>query len=193
MLPETQPTSLPGVLTITPRVFPDDRGFFMEIYHRQKYAERSIGCTFVQDNHSHSCRGTLRGLHYQLEHPQGKLVWVVRGEILDVAVDIRRGSPTFGQWVSQVLSTGNHAQLFVPEGFAHGFCVLSEEADVLYKCTDFYVPEDDHGLAWNDPELGIDWPIPRPLLSPKDRSLPHLRDIPPAKLPRFSGSDPDSA
>jgi len=140
-------TDLSGVLLIEPRVFKDSRGFFMETFHQKKYAEAGIDHAFIQDNYSHSTRGTLRGLHYQLEHPQAKLVYVIKGEIYDVAVDIRRGSPGFGKWTGQYLSCKNRRQIFVPEGFAHGFCVISETADVLYKATDLYNPDDEYGVC----------------------------------------------
>lgn len=168
------PTRIPGVLLLCPDSFKDERGYFMETYHTRKYRDLGIVRDFVQDNLSHSCRGTLRGLHYQLRTPQAKLVHVVRGEIFDVAVDIRRGSPTFGQWVGETLSAENHRQLFVPEGFAHGFCVVSEEAEVWYKCAACYVPDDDRGILWSDPAIGIAWPVARPLLSPKDTRHPTL-------------------
>jgi dTDP-4-dehydrorhamnose 3,5-epimerase len=179
-------TAIAGVMVFTPDVFPDPRGFFMETYHEKKYRDLGLSRTFVQDNHSHSCRGTLRGLHYQCRHPQAKLVTVMRGKVFDVAVDIRRGSPTFGQWVGQVLSEENRLQMFVPEGFAHGFCVMSEAADVLYKCTDFYSSSDDRGIVWSDPAIGIKWPIPQPLLSDKDSRHPLLANVPPCDLPAFS-------
>ena len=178
-----EPTILPGVVVLTPRIFPDDRGFFLETYNDLKYAEFGIKNPFVQDNLSRSCKGTLRGLHYQLPHTQGKLVSVIRGEVFDVAVDIRRGSDTFGQWTGHLLSEDNHAQLWIPAGFAHGFCVLSDEADFLYKCTDHYAPNCDHGILWNDPEIGIEWPIEAPLLSDKDARQPRLKDVPEADLP----------
>jgi len=161
-------TSLAGVLIIEPEVFRDGRGFFLETFQQEKYAEGGIDKIFVQDNLSHSTRGTLRGLHYQLKHPQGKLVHVVTGEIFDVAVDIRRGSPTFGQWEGVYLSAENHRQIYVPEGFAHGFCVLSDTANVMYKCTDFYTPGDEYGILWSDPVIGIDWPLASAILSDKD-------------------------
>jgi dTDP-4-dehydrorhamnose 3,5-epimerase len=167
-------TPLPGVLLIEPKVFGDARGFFLESYHRKRYAEAGIDALFVQDNHSRSARGVLRGLHFQIRHVQGKLVSVVDGEVFDVAVDIRRGSPHFGQWYGCVLSAANHRQLWVPPGFAHGFCTLSESADFLYKCTDYYHPEDEGGLPWNDPDLAIDWPIADPVLSAKDAAYPPL-------------------
>ena len=178
-------TSLPGVILIEPQVFKDARGFFLETFHKEKYAQGEIDRTFVQDNHSHSQRGTLRGLHYQLGHAQGKLVYVVTGEIFDVAVDIRRGSPTFGQWVGAHLSEENRHQIYVPEGFAHGFCVLSDMADVIYKCTDFYSPEDECGILWKDPTIGIDWPMTAPVLSEKDSRNPRLGDVPERLLPVY--------
>ena len=178
-------TGLPGVLLIDPRVFKDSRGFFMETFHQKKYAEAGIDHAFVQDNYSHSMRGTLRGLHYQLEHPQGKLVYVITGEIYDVAVDIRRGSPGFGKWVGQYLSDKNRRQIFVPEGFAHGFCVLSETADVLYKTTDLYNPDDEYGVLWSDPTIGIDWPVDVPIVSDKDKQFPGLKEAPEKNLPIY--------
>ena len=177
--------SLPGVLLIEPKAFKDDRGFFLEIYHWEKYLATGMDKPFVQDNHSHSFRGTLRGLHYQLKHPQGKLVYVIRGEVFDVAVDIRRGSSTFGQWTGTILSEKNRYQLFIPEGFAHGFCVISETADVLYKCTDLYAPGDEYGILWSDPVIGIDWPVENPILSEKDAESPRLMDVPEELLPKF--------
>jgi dTDP-4-dehydrorhamnose 3,5-epimerase len=171
------PTALEGVILVEPRVFPDDRGFFLETYHQEKYAAGGIPHLFVQDNHSYSIRGALRGLHAQLRHPQGKLVRAVQGEIFDVAVDIRPDSPTLGKWVGERLSGENFRQLWVPPGFAHGFCVLSESAHVQYKCTDFYRQDDEIGIVWNDPAIGIDWPVAEPLLSPKDRDAPGLEAI----------------
>ena len=162
-------TALAGVFLIEPRVFEDERGYFLETYHRQRFVEAGIDAEFVQDNFSHSRRGVLRGLHYQIEHPQGKLVRVVRGEIFDVAVDLRRNSPTFGRWTGAMLSETNHHQLYIAPGFAHGFCVMSEAADVVYKCTAFYAPQHERTLLWNDPALGIEWPILDPIVSPKDR------------------------
>jgi dTDP-4-dehydrorhamnose 3,5-epimerase len=178
-------TSLPDVLIIEPRLFNDKRGFFMETYHQERYTEAGIGSIFVQDNLSHSSRGTLRGLHYQHPHPQAKLVQVTRGSIYDVAVDVRRGSPTFGRWTGVDLSDENHRQLFVPEGFAHGFCVLSDSAEVIYKCSDFYTPEAERGILWSDPGLDIDWPVNTPLLSDKDRQFPCLGDVSSDNLPVF--------
>ena len=170
-------TELPGVILVEPRVFRDDRGYFLETYHREKYRRGGIDATFVQDNHSRSTKNTLRGLHAQEPNPQGKLVRCVAGEIWDVAVDIRRDSPTFRQWVGVVLSAENFRQLWVPPGFAHGFCVLSETAEVEYKCTALYSPEDELGLAWNDPELDVAWPLDgAPVLSAKDREAPTLAE-----------------
>jgi dTDP-4-dehydrorhamnose 3,5-epimerase len=179
------PSSLPEILTIEPSVFQDKRGFFMETYQQRRYTEAGIQRVFVQDNLSRSVHGTLRGLHYQVKHAQAKLIQVIRGAIFDVAVDIRRGSPYFGQWEGVDLSDENRRQLFLPEGFAHGFCVLSESAYVLYKCTDFYAAEDEGGILWADPDLAIKWPISEPLLSEKDSQLPCLADIPPERLPVY--------
>lgn len=176
---------LEEILVIEPRVFEDERGFFMETYRKDRYEKAGIRGPFVQDNFSHSVRGTLRGLHYQIRHPQAKLIQVLRGEILDVVVDIRGGSPAFGRWTSVALSEKNRRQLFVPEGFAHGFSVLSDFADVHYKCTDFYAPEDEGGVLWSDPSLGIDWRVMAPLVSPKDSGYPRLEDIPPDRLPTY--------
>lgn len=177
---------IPDVKLITPRVFPDDRGFFLQTSHERQYREAGIDARFVQDNWSRSTKGVLRGLHYQLKNFQAKLVYVIRGEVLDVAVDIRRGSPTFGKWVGAVLSDKNYHQLYVPKGFAHGFCVLSEEADFIYKCDDFYTPGDEYGIRWNDPDVGIDWPLDAPVLAKKDLSAPLLRDVPEDNLPVYA-------
>lgn len=171
------PTDLPGVVLIEPDVYRDSRGFFIETYHRSKYAEAGIRGPLVQDNHSYSLHATLRGLHAQGRRPQGKLVRAVEGEMFDVAVDIRRGSPTFGKWVGFVLSGENFRQLWIPEGFAHGFCVLSDRVHALYKCTDFYDPGHEIGIAWNDPEIGITWPIEKPVLSAKDAAAPRLSEV----------------
>ena len=167
---------LDGVVLFEPRVFDDNRGFFLETFSSERYIEAGLTRPFVQDNHSFSSRGTVRGMHYQLTQPQGKLVFCITGEIFDVAIDIRRGSPTFGKWVGAILSRENHRQLFIPEGFAHGFCVLSETADVMYKCTDLYKPGDDYGIAWDDPEINIEWPIKpeEAILSDKDLKNPTL-------------------
>jgi dTDP-4-dehydrorhamnose 3,5-epimerase len=177
--------SLPGVLLIEPQVFKDDRGFFLETFHQEKYRELGIEHDFLQDNHSHSRKWTLRGLHYQRHHPQGKLVYVVAGKVLDVAVDIRRGSPTFGRWTGTLLSEENKRQLYIPEGFAHGFCVLSETADVMYKCTALYAPDDEFGILWSDSTIDIVWPIENPVLSEKDSRNPKLSDIPDDLLPTY--------
>jgi dTDP-4-dehydrorhamnose 3,5-epimerase len=182
-------TALPDVFLIEPDVFKDARGFFMETYHQKKYTEAGINQMFVQDNYSHSKYGILRGLHYQLKNAQGKLVFVITGEIFDVVVDIRLGSPKFGQWFGTQLSAENKRQIFVPEGSAHGFIVLSKTADVIYKCTDFYAPGDEYGIFWADPTIGIDWPVKNPILSDKDSKNPKLRDIPEELLPAFHAVD----
>ena len=166
-----EPTSLPGVFLLQPRVFGDERGFFLESWNAATFREAGFDLDFVQDNHSRSARGILRGLHYQTRHTQGKLVRVTAGAVFDVAVDLRRDSPTLGQWFGAELSAENHRMLWVPPGFAHGFYVLSESADFQYKCTDYYDPKSEITLAWNDPRVGIDWPIPpgeSPQLSDKD-------------------------
>ncbi|MDP8206771.1 MAG: dTDP-4-dehydrorhamnose 3,5-epimerase [Candidatus Electryonea clarkiae] len=175
-------TSIEGMFVVVPQVFSDERGFFMETYHVGKFAANGIDLSFVQDNHSHSTSGVLRGLHYQLHHPQGKLIRVMHGEVFDVGVDIRKGSPTFGKWHGEILSGENKLMLYLPPGIAHGFCVLSEEVDFLYKCTDLYSPEDDRGLIWNDPSIGIDWRITNPILSKKDQQNPGLGEI---ELPSY--------
>jgi dTDP-4-dehydrorhamnose 3,5-epimerase len=180
------PLEIPDVLLVEPDVFGDARGFFTETFNAKRYAEGGITRAFVQDNFSHSRRGILRGLHFQLRRPQAKLVYVTHGEVFDVAVDIRRGSPTFGNWCGRVLSAENHHQMFIPEGFAHGFCVLSEYASFLYKCSALYDASDDRGIAWNDPDLGIAWPISEPLLSAKDQRQPRLRDVPADGLPEWA-------
>src|ERR1700691_2130878 len=180
-------TSLPGVLLIQPRVFEDPRGFFMETYRQNVLAEAGIRDNFVQDNHSRSSRGVLRGLHYQLRTPQAKLCRVAQGEVLDIAVDIRLGSPTFGKWVSVVLSGENHAQLSIPKGFAPGFSVRSETPDFLYKCSDYFDAGDDRGVLWNDPAIGIDWETPSPILSDKDQRYLPLSQIAHDQLPRYEG------
>ncbi|HET98109.1 MAG TPA: dTDP-4-dehydrorhamnose 3,5-epimerase [Desulfurivibrio alkaliphilus] len=167
------PTAIPEVILIEPQVFGDERGFFMETWHAEKFAAAGLDLAFVQDNHSRSTRGTLRGLHYQLKQPQGKLARVIAGEVFDVAVDLRRHAPTFGRWVGVTLSAANKRMLWVPPGFAHGFYVLSPEADFLYKCTQFYAPAEERVLRWDDPELAIAWPLRPdlpPLLSAKDRA-----------------------
>ncbi len=178
-------TALPGVLIVKPRVFADPRGFFMETYRQNVLAEAGIRDNFVQDNHSHSSRGVLRGLHYQLRQPQAKLCRVVQGEVLDIAVDIRLGSPSFGKWVSVVLSGENQQQLYIPKGFAHGFVVRSESADFLYKCSDYFDGADDRGVLWNDPAIGIDWQTSEPILSDKDKRYLRLNEIAHENLPRY--------
>ena len=178
------PTDLPGVLVIEPQVHRDPRGFFAETYHAARYAAAGVDATFVQDNHSSSVRDTLRGLHAQLERPQAKLLRVLRGAIFDVVVDVRRGSPTFKRWISVELSEENFRQIYVPIGFAHGFCVLSDVAEVQYKCSDVYQAGDELGLLWNDPEIGVAWPVAAPILSDKDRDgLPLARLL--ERLPTF--------
>jgi len=179
-------TNLDGVLHIEPKVFGDTRGFFLETYNKERYMDAGFpDVEFVQDNHSRSSKGVLRGLHFQLNHPQGKLVQVATGSVFDVAVDVRVGSPTFGQWYGCVLSEKNHHQLWIPPKFAHGFCVLSDTADFVYKCTDYYQPDDEGGLLWNDPDVGIDWPLSEPLLSEKDKEYSCLKDIPHDQLTAY--------
>ena len=180
-------TPLEGVILVEPTVHSDPRGFFLETYHQKKYAEGGITATFVQDNHSRSGRGTLRGLHAQFRRPQGKLVRAVEGEIFDVAVDVRRGSATFGQWVGKTLTAENKWQLYVPPGFVHGFCVLSESAQVEYKCTDFYDQSDEYSVIWNDPDIAIEWPTDSPLLSARDRDALRLSELE-DRLPVYGAS-----
>jgi dTDP-4-dehydrorhamnose 3,5-epimerase len=180
-------TKIPGVYLICPQVHGDARGFFFESYHQAKLEKSGIREVFVQDNHSRSRKDTLRGLHYQLKHPQAKLCRVVQGEVLDVAVDIRVGSPHFGRWVSAILSAENKQQILIPRGFAHGFAVLSETAEFLYKCSDFYYPEDEHGVLWSDPELGIPWGIAEPVISKKDAANLPLARIAAESLPQYGG------
>jgi dTDP-4-dehydrorhamnose 3,5-epimerase len=170
-------TPLSGLFRIEPRVFGDQRGFFLETFQQRRFEATGLGGNFVQDNQSRSQRGTLRGLHFQLPRTQAKLVFVISGEIWDVAVDVRRSSPTFGQWYGVTLNETNHWQLYIPEGFAHGFCVLSETADVIYKCTDYYAPECEKSLRWDDPDLAIPWPVTNPLLSPKDQQGKRLAEL----------------
>jgi dTDP-4-dehydrorhamnose 3,5-epimerase len=172
-------TSLPEVLLIEPKVFEDERGFFFESYQKEKYSEAGIPFDFVLDNHSKSLQGTLRGLHYQIQHPQGKLVRVILGEVFDVAVDIRKNSPNFGQWAGAYLSSTNKSMLWVPPGFAHGFYVTNPEPEVLYKATDYYAPEWERTIAWNDPDINIEWPLKgtTPILSPKDKTGKLLKEI----------------
>jgi dTDP-4-dehydrorhamnose 3,5-epimerase len=168
---------IPDVILVEASNLKDDRGFFRETYKQSEFAANGIPLAFVQDNHSRSARGVIRGLHYQKQpKAQGKLVIVTRGEIFDVAVDIRKGSPTYGHWVGRILSVDNGKMLYVPPGFAHGFCALSERADVTYKVTNEYAPELDRGIVWNDPAIGIEWRVREPLLSPKDAALPLLKD-----------------
>jgi dTDP-4-dehydrorhamnose 3,5-epimerase len=176
-------TALPGVLLIEPRVFADNRGCFLEIYQSERYSGSGLPARFVQDNVSYSVKNVLRGMHYQTGRPQGKLVMALEGEIFDVVVDIRRASPTYGKWIGTTLSSQNYRQLYVPEGFAHGFCVTSESAIVLYKCTDYYSPLDERGIRWDDPVLSMDWPVSSPVLSEKDRRYPALREVPREELP----------
>jgi dTDP-4-dehydrorhamnose 3,5-epimerase len=172
------PAALPGMVVIEPKVFADDRGFFMETYKKSDFVPAGIDVEFVQENHSKSVAGTLRGLHLQRPpKAQGKLVRVIQGEIFDVAADIRRDSPTFGRWVSVTLSAGNRRSVFIPAGYAHGFCVVSPQAEVVYKTTDEYAPELEWGVRWDDPELGIPWPVSEPLLSPRDSKWPALTGI----------------
>jgi dTDP-4-dehydrorhamnose 3,5-epimerase len=168
------PTALTGVIVVEPDVFRDERGFFLETFSRAKYARGGIDCEFLQDNHSRSQRDTIRGLHAQRQHPQGKLVRVLIGSILDVVVDIRHDSPTYLKWISVELSADNFRQIYVPPGFAHGICITSDVADIEYKCTDYYDPTDELRIAWNDPSIGIKWPVENPILSDKDRQAPNL-------------------
>ena len=170
-------TKLPGVVIVTPTVHGDERGFFMETFHQRDFAEAGLPSEFVQDNHSRSAKGVLRGLHFQYPQWQGKLVRVIAGEIFDVAVDVRNDSPTRGQWVGVTLSAENKQQLYVPPGFAHGFCVTSDLADVVYKCTALYKPEDDRSIRWDDPDIGIEWPIDDPIVSGKDRAAGLLSEL----------------
>jgi dTDP-4-dehydrorhamnose 3,5-epimerase len=178
---------IPDVLLVEPKVFGDARGYFVETYQAERYAEAGISERFVQDNMSRSSRGTLRGLHLQHPDSQGKLVSAVEGEVFDVAVDTRVGSPTFGKWVAVVLSSSDHRQMYIPPGFAHGFCVTSEQALFAYKCTQLYKPQHELGVIWNDPGLGIPWPVTQPIISPKDQRFLPLAQIDPASLPRWKG------
>lgn len=179
-------SAIPGVLVIEPRVFGDQRGFFLETWQRERYGSYGVALEFVQDNMAASSRGVLRGLHVQHPHAQGKLVQVIHGEVFDVAVDIRRGSPWFGRWTGVRLSGGNRRQFWVPAGFAHGYCVLSDEAVFSYKCTEFYHPENEFSILWNDPAIGIDWPLAgAPQLSDKDRGASTLDEIDPLRLPTY--------
>jgi dTDP-4-dehydrorhamnose 3,5-epimerase len=181
------PAAIPGVVVIEPDIHRDPRGFFLETYHAEKYRAGGVPGVFVQDNQSRSMGGTIRGLHLQLRRPQGKLIRVIEGEIFDVAVDVRRGSPDFGKWVGVTLSAGNFKQCYIPPGFAHGFAVVSEVAQVEYKCTDLYDPGGEIGIAWNDPAIGVAWPVERPVLSERDKHHPALSAVM-AQLPPFTPS-----
>ena len=181
------PLEIPEVLLIEPQVFGDERGYFVETYHAERYAGAGVGERFVQDNMSRSHRGTLRGLHLQFPNSQGKLVYVVEGTVFDVAVDVRVGSPSFGKWVGVHLSARDHRQMYIPAGFAHGFCVTSEQALFAYKCTELYRPECEIGVLWNDPLLAISWPVSEPTVSTKDQRLLPLARIDRARLPRWRG------
>jgi dTDP-4-dehydrorhamnose 3,5-epimerase len=183
-------TRLPGVVVIEPAVYRDDRGFLSEVWNQRRYDDAGLGVRFVQDNLSSSRRGVLRGLHYQWPAAQGKLVSVLHGEVYDVAVDIRGGSSTFGEWVGVSLSSDNKHQIYIPQGFAHGFAVLSETALVLYKCTEYYTPNDEGSILWDDPAIGIVWPLDAPILAPKDAAAPRLADVPFGRLPTVSASLP---
>lgn len=178
-------TSLPDVWELQPKTIRDARGFFLETYHLQKFTDLGIPDVFVQDNHSRSSKGTLRGLHYQLRHPQAKLCRVVEGEVLDVAVDIRLGSPTFGKWAGVLLTAERQNLIFIPRGFAHGFVALSESVQFLYKCSDFYDPAGEHGILWSDPSLAISWGVENPLVSEKDSKYSTLAAMPREFLPRY--------
>jgi dTDP-4-dehydrorhamnose 3,5-epimerase len=179
------PADLPGVLVLEPAVHADARGFLAEMFRAERYAALGITASFVQDNWSRSVRNTVRGLHFQEPHAQGKLVWAVRGTVWDVSVDVRRGAPTFGRWFAVELSEAPLRQVWIPPGYAHGFCALSDVADVVYKCTAAYAPEADRAVLWNDPDLAIPWPVESPIVSPKDAAAPRLRDAP--VLPVFAG------
>jgi dTDP-4-dehydrorhamnose 3,5-epimerase len=176
---------LPEVVIVEPKIFRDNRGFFLETYRENTYREWGIPDRFVQDNYSYSVKGVLRGLHYQLGEPQGKLVWAAQGEIFDVAVDIRRGSPRFGKWEGQWLSAENQRQLYIPPDFAHGFCVKSDYGVVIYKCTRYYAPKEERGVRWDDPQLGINWPVDNPIVSEKDKMLPTLDKAIEKELPKY--------
>ena len=180
----TPSPTLPEILIVENKIFEDDRGYFTEMYHQQRFHDAGIRDNFVQDNRSLSRRGTIRGLHYQLGRPQGKLIWALHGEVFDVAVDIRRGSRTFGKWFGITLSGENKKGLYIPPDFAHGFCVLSEEAEFIYKCGDFYSPEYERCIRWDDPDLAVNWPIKNGILSVKDANCPLFKD---AQLPEYGG------
>ncbi|HKQ68578.1 MAG TPA: dTDP-4-dehydrorhamnose 3,5-epimerase [Polyangiaceae bacterium] len=182
---EVSRTQLPGVIVLTPKVFTDERGFFAEVWHQARYLDAGIRETFVQENVSRSARNVIRGLHFQNPRAQAKFVSVLEGEVYDVAVDIRVGSPTFGRATGVVLSAENHRQVYIPAGFAHGFCVTSESALFAYKCSDYYAPQSEWGIAWNDPDLEIDWPVASPVISEKDQTHPRLRQIERSKLPLY--------
>jgi dTDP-4-dehydrorhamnose 3,5-epimerase len=183
---ERTETSLPGVFELRPKMFNDGRGFFLETYHQANFAALGIGDQFVQDNHSSSSRGSLRGLHYQLQHPQAKLCRVVEGEALDVAVDIRVGSPHFGKWTSVLLSAKKQNQIYVPVGFAHGFLALTDTVQFLYKCSDFYDPRDERGILWSDPDLNVTWGLSNPIVSEKDANNPKLAEVSREGLPQYA-------
>lgn len=178
------PTELDDVVVIEPRVFPDNRGFFYELFQGQRFSENGLPQNFVQNNFSHSVQNVIRGLHYQLEQPQGKLIFVVYGEVVDVIVDIRQSSKNFGKSIAIKIAENKPQQIYIPPGFAHGFCVLSESAGFVYQCTDYYHPTSEYGILWNDPDLKIDWPVLNPIISSKDQALPHLKDIPSELLPK---------
>ena len=167
---------IPDIILVKPNVIEDHRGFFMESYHIQKFKIGGINCTFVQDNHAKSVQNTLRGLHFQVQYPQAKLLRCLKGKVFDVAVDIRQDSPYFGKWVGEELSEENRYQLYIPEGFAHGYYVMSETAEIAYKCSEIYHPQDEQGIRWNDPEIAINWPGDNPILSEKDKALPMMAD-----------------
>ncbi len=179
-------TDIPGVLIVEPDLFFDERGFLFEVYHKNRYYSFGIDTDFVQDNYSFSSIGTLRGLHYQIKNSQAKLIQIIKGEIFDVAVDLRYGSQTFGKWIGTYLSEKNHRQLFIPEGFAHGFCVTSDSAMLVYKCSDHYNIEDEEGVIWSDPEINISWPTEEPILSEKDKTFSTLKEIPIERLPQIN-------
>jgi dTDP-4-dehydrorhamnose 3,5-epimerase len=181
------PLQIPEILLVEPKVFGDARGYFVETFQAERYAQAGINARFVQDNLSRSSRGTLRGLHLQYPNAQSKLVYVVEGEVFDVAVDVRVGSPSFGKWTGAHLSARDHRQMYIPPGFAHGFCVKSEYALFAYKCSDIYLPQHEVGVAWNDPALAISWPVSQPTISEKDQRFPSLAQIDPARLPPWKG------
>ena len=180
-----EPTEIEGAYLIELEIREDNRGFFLEMYHAQRFAEGGINYNFVQDNRSCSGKGVVRGIHYQIEHPIGHLIYVTEGRVFDVGVDLRRRSPTYGRHISVELCAKRHQQLFLPPGVAHGFCTLGDRNEILYKCTDFYYPEDEAGLLWNDPDLGICWPISNPIIKPRDKMFPRLKDICSSHLPNI--------